>query len=188
MKVLLNLLPEENKLIVRRKHFDRFLFRQSVMLISVVVFYLGVLWSVFLIVHENRKFIESAGRTSQLVRSEAAELSAFETKFREANMVAGQANGFLESGPDWASFLVRMERLVPQGVSLSALATKGNRVSLSGSAKTREDFLVFESALKRDPCLTGFVIPVSNLFSEANVEFQLDFSVSEECLIGEKTT
>ncbi|NTW75739.1 MAG: hypothetical protein HGB34_02450 [Candidatus Moranbacteria bacterium] len=188
MKVLLNLLPEENKVIIRRNRFDRFLFRQSVMLISVVVFYLGVLWSVFLIVHENRKFIESAGRTSEIVRSEVVELSAFETKFREANMIAGQANRFLESSPNWAGFLVRMDRLVPPDVSLNAMTTRGFRISLSGMAKTREDFLAFESALKRDECLVGFVIPVSNLFSETNVEFQMDFSVSEECLIGEKAS
>jgi hypothetical protein len=187
MKVSLNLLPEDNKRIIGQRRFDRFLFRQAVLLFSVVLFYFAVLWSVFSIIHENRSFIESTEVAAAGGRSESKELAAFEAKFREANALAAQANRFLGSRPDWTRFLVRMDRLVPPNISLNALTTKEARVSIAGSAVTREDFLKFESALKGDECFSDFVVPISNLFSEKNVDFQVDFSVRESCLLGEGT-
>lgn len=187
MRVSLNLLPEENKIALARKLFDRFLFRQAVLFFSVVVFYMAVLWSVYYIVHENRTFIESAEMQLANSRLESKELARYESKFRDANALSAQANGFFGSHPDWTGFLKRMDRLVPPDVSLTALTTTGSRISLSGTAKTRDDFLALESALKGDECFSDFLIPVSNLFSEKNVEFQMDFSVREQCLIGDGT-
>jgi len=183
MRVLLNLLPEEKKKLVRRKRFDRFLFRQSFLLLSVVVFHLAVLGSVFFIVYENRTLVEAEGDYSG-GQSDLKELALYESSFSEANDLSGQANRLQRSRPDWTGFLLRMDRIVPPHVAMSSLSTKEYRVFLSGTAETRDDFLALEDALKKDDCLSDFQIPVSNLFSEKNVDFQIDFTVKGTCLTG----
>jgi Tfp pilus assembly protein PilN len=187
MKVSLNLLPEENKAVLSRKCLDRFLLWQALLVFSTVAFYVVVLWSVYYIVHDNRTFVESTEIQSTGTNSESKEIAEYESRFRNANVLSKQASRFLDSHPNWTEFLLRMDRLVPPNVSLSALVTRESRVSLSGSAKTRDDFLLFESALKEDACFSNFLVPISNLFMEKNVEFQIDFSVRESCLIGDGT-
>ncbi|MEI7749670.1 MAG: PilN domain-containing protein [Candidatus Moraniibacteriota bacterium] len=187
MRVSLNLLPEEKKEIIRRKGFDRFLFLQAVLLFSVVVFYLLVLGGVFFIVHENRAYVESLGQGYSSDSPEAKDLSGYESEFRDANAFAAQANRFGRVRPDWSGFLVRMDRLIPPHVSFSSLSTKGYQVFVSGVAATRDDFLTLETSLKGDECFSDFQVPVSNLFSEKNVDFQFDFTIRENCLIGTGT-
>ncbi len=186
MRVSLNLLPEEKKEIVRRKRFDRVLFRQAFLLFSVVVFHLVVLGSVFFILHDNRLLVEDNGLQYAANQTEFKDLTLYESKFSQANAIADQANAFQRSRPDWAGFLLRIDRLVPPHIALSSLATKEYRCFVSGTAETRDDFLLLEDALKKDDCLFDFQIPVSNLFLEKNVDFQVDFTVKESCLMGTK--
>ncbi|HWQ59668.1 MAG TPA: PilN domain-containing protein [Candidatus Fimivivens sp.] len=184
MKVWINLLPEEKKKIVQKKHFDRFLFRQAVLFLSVAVFYLAVLGVVFFIVRENRLFTETVTSQRSTPQQESDELIRYESAFRDANMLAAQVNRFRGSRPDWTGFLLRLDRLVPKNVYMGSITTKENRIFLSGTAATRDDFLALESSLRGDDCLADFQIPVSNLFSEKNVVFQMDFTVKPSCLIG----
>jgi len=187
MRVSLNLLPEKKKEIIVRKHFDRFLFRQSLLLFSVIIFHLAVLGSVFYVVHENRLFIESSGLKYAAEQADVKELAQYEASFQNANALSLQANRFQQSRSDWTGFLRRLDRLVPPHISLGSLTTKQYRVFLSGTAETREDFLALESSLKGDECLSDFDVPVSNLFLEKNVEFQFDFTVKDTCLMGNGT-
>jgi hypothetical protein len=38
--------------------------------------------------------------------------------------------------------------------------------------------------IKQNSCLEALNTPLSNLFSETNVQFQIDFTVKQECLRG----
>lgn len=184
MKVWINLLPEDKKKIVQRKHLDRFLFRQAVLLLSVTAFYLAVLGTVLFIVRQDRIFFGSVVAQESAPRQESDELLRYESAFRDANALASRMNLYKDSRPDWAGFLLRLDRLVPKNVYMGSIATKEGRVFLSGTAATRDDFLALESSLKGDECLADFQTPVSNLFSEKDVVFQMDFSVRPSCLIG----
>lgn len=186
MKVSLNLLPAEKKLLVRRKTFDRFLLRQASYLLAVTTFFLGMLGGVFLIARENRALIEHAEREYSGSDAGVRELSRFASGFREANALAARADRFMRTRPDWTGFLVRMDRIVPPRVSLGSVSTKEYRVFVSGTAETRDDFLAFESALRSEDCFSDFQVPVSNLFSETDVEFQVDFTVKDTCLQGNR--
>ncbi|NTW15636.1 MAG: hypothetical protein HGA38_04715 [Candidatus Moranbacteria bacterium] len=187
MKVSLNLLPEEKKALLRRRILDRFLFRQSLYLLGVVGFYLALLGGVFLIVRENRFLVESIEREYSGNDAGIREVSRYTSEFREANALAAQAARFQKTRPDWAGFLARLERSTPNHISFDSITTKEYRIFLSGVAATRDDFLAFESALKSESCFSDFEIPVSNLFSEKNVEFQVDFTVKDTCLQGSRT-
>ena len=53
---------------------------------------------------------------------------------------------------------------------------------LLGIAGTREDLLLFEQQLKSSACVEKVDVPLSNLFSQKNLEFQIEFSITLECL------
>jgi len=183
MKVWLNLLPQEKKEVMERKRFDGFLLRQALLFAIVVMFHLSLLFGTALMARQDRVRAESEYRESNGLSSEFEELAAFEETFRSANALSDRMNRFLFSEPKWTLILSRLGEIVPSGVTLTSLTTREYRIFVSGEAKTREDFLVFESALKGDDCLVDVEAPVSNLFSETDVSFQVDFSVVPECLL-----
>ncbi|MBP9751901.1 MAG: hypothetical protein KBD19_03510 [Candidatus Moranbacteria bacterium] len=184
MRVLLNLLPEEGKTRIRWTYYNRFFFWQSLFLFSIGVFYTCMLGSIFYVLHENRMTAERSETDRAATQVEAKELGAYEEKFREVNRIAEQSNRFDREHLLWTELFVHLDRSVPEHIALTSLSTKDYSVFVSGRARTRDDFLQLEKGLKDDPCFTDFNAPVSNLFSGEDVDFQIDFSVKDECIKG----
>ncbi len=82
-----------------------------------------------------------------------------------------------------ARSLSLLQELAPKGVVIVELLTKDYTVSISGQAGTRDQFLEFESALKGAECVSDVRVPISNLFSQKEIEFQVDFKLKRECLL-----
>ncbi|NTW14122.1 MAG: hypothetical protein HGA31_03775 [Candidatus Moranbacteria bacterium] len=182
MKVLLNLLPERHRVSIRRKFYDRFFLRQAVILFCICVFYVGVLSSIFFAVWENRKSVEEMTNSQSSATAESRQLDQYETAFREANAISARSVRYYAGHLSWTQLLILLDNLIPDGISLTSLSTKDYRVFLSGTARTRDDFLGLESRLKGSECLSDFKEPVSNLFSSQNADFQVDFMVDMSCL------
>lgn len=184
MRVLLNLLPEEGRVRIRRSYYNRFFFWQSLFLLLITVFYLCLLGSIFFILRSERMSVERADADRTASQVEARELGSYEEKFREVNRIAEQANRFDREHLQWTELFLRLDRSVPKNIAFTSLSTKDYQVFVSGRALARNDFLELEKRLREEACFTDFKVPVSNLFSEKNVDFQIDFSVREECIKG----
>ncbi len=182
MRVLLNLLPEEGRAVIRRKYYARFFFWQSMLLLSIEVFYLVILGGVFLVVREKHAIAAEAEAERARTQVEAKALASYESKFRDANRLSDQSNRFDREHIGWTELLRRLDRIVPDGVAIVSLSTKDYQVFVVGMAEEREDFLEMEKRLKEESCFPDIKAPVTNLFSEKNVEFQIDFSVKPECI------
>jgi Tfp pilus assembly protein PilN len=67
------------------------------------------------------------------------------------------------------------------GITLSKISftfssdTEG-KAALSGRSKTRSDLVAFVNALQKNPLFQGVSVPVSDLATETNLEFVLQFS------------
>jgi hypothetical protein len=108
----------------------------------------------------------------------------FENKFEEANKKVRATYGFLFLHTSFSSLLSSIELLLPTGVHLEKISTKEYKVFLTGVADTREAFLEMQENIKKNDCFESLNTPLSNLFSETNVQFQVDFTVKQECLRG----
>jgi Tfp pilus assembly protein PilN len=182
MKVLLNLLPGEERKRMRRRYYDRFFFRQSVLILFIGVFCLLVLGSVFLIVRENRLATEAMSQEELRSGIGQAELLQYEEAFAESNASVSRALGFYREHPSWTAVLLALDRSVPDAITIEAISTKDYQIFVGGMAETRDDFLTFEKQLREEPCFSEVEAPVSNLFSRENVEFQVDITVTPACL------
>jgi len=167
---------------MRRRYYDRFLFRQSLLVLLIVAFHLLLLGSVFLVVRENRIVTERTGEEQSRTDADRTELAGYEESFAEANRSASRAIAFYRDHPSWTAVLLALDRTIPDSVTVSSLSSKDYLIYLSGSAETRDDFLEFERRLREEPCFSSVEAPVSNLFSKEDVEFQIDLSVDRECL------
>lgn len=182
MKVLLNLLPEEGRELIRRKYHNRFFLWQTALLFLAEIFYIALLVGVLLMLRMNYAHVEEAADNRIRTQADSRALGGYETKFQEVNRLAAQSLNFSRRHLEWADLFVHLGTLIPENVTLTSLLTKDYTISLSGVAKTRDDLLLFERNIKEDECFASFNLPVSNLFSQENVDFQMDFSVKDTCL------
>lgn len=186
MKTLLNLLPEEKKDAIQSRLRSRFLLWQLFLVFALELFYLSMLVSIYLILDfqlESLQNIEQRAMTSS--RSEEQRLSEYEQKFQDTNAQVETIGKVDRSHLYFSNIFVLLDGLTPPGIAVNQMKTNEYTVSLSGKAAKREDLLLFDKQLKAsEECISNVTIPVSNLFSQKDIDFQLDFSIKPGCLLG----
>lgn len=184
MDVYLDLLPEEKKGEIKKNKTFRMVICQEIrLLIPLIVFVFTLL-----AVNFNLKFqLVGIEKIQALEQSQEKyqELKIYEDKFRDTNSQAVLALSLQSGHLRWSPILREIAEAVPEGVNLKKLETKEYFVSLSGAARTREEFLTFEEKIKSSACFSEVNTPLSNLVSKENVVFQIDFKVNDNCLKSE---
>jgi hypothetical protein len=184
MKTLLNLLPEEKKDLVQSRLRSRFLLWQLFLLFLLEVFYFLALVSMYLILNFQlgslQTLTENADFSSQ---GEEKRLNTYEEKFQEMNKKVDLVGSVDRSHVYFSQVFRLLDALTPNGIVVDHLSTKDYTVSLFGRADKREDLLLFDERLKGAPeCVTDVNIPLSNLFSQEKIDFQVDFTITPTCL------
>ncbi len=184
MKTLLNLLPEERKEAIQRSLYFRFLLWQTFLLFCLECFYLIVLFGIFFILSFQLQTFQEIGANIDGTTSSAQQktLSQYEKKFRETNEMVDTAIRIGHSHLYFTEAFLLLDQLLPEGIRVDQLRSKDYTILLSGTAARRDDLLLFESNLKGSSCVKSVNMPISNLFSQEDVDFQMDFSVKSECL------
>ncbi len=184
MKTLLNLLPEGKKDAIQNRLRSRFLLWQLFLVFVLEVFYLSILVSAFVVLDFQLKSLGSIGQNAALsARSEERRLNEYERKFQETNVQVDVVGKIDRSHLYFSRIFSLLDTLTPAGITVNQMITEEYKVSLSGRAAKREDLLLFDKQLKEaEVCITDVNVPVSNLFSQEDIDFQLDFSVQPQCL------
>ncbi len=184
MKTLLNLLPEGKKDAIQNRLRSRFLLWQLFLVFVLEVFYLSILVSAFVVLDFQLKSLGSIGQNAALsARSEERRLNEYERKFQETNVQVDVVGKIDRSHLYFSRIFSLLDTLTPAGITVNQMKTEEYKVSLSGRAAKREDLLLFDKQLKEaEVCITDVNVPVSNLFSQEDIDFQLDFSVQPQCL------
>lgn len=184
MKTLLNLLPEEKKAALERRIRSRFLLWQTALLFFLEMFYFGVLFGIFFVLGFQLQTLQrSDAEYLSASFSQEQKLAEFEGKFRGTNEAIDVVGKIEREHLRFASVLSLLEETLPSGIVINRLTTKEYTVNLTGRAATREDLLILDERLKKSTCLEKINVPISNLFSQTEVDFQLNFSVRRGCLL-----
>lgn len=184
MKTLLNLLPEEKKESIQGRLRSRFLLWQLFLLFLLEIFYLAILISIYLILDFQLQSLNAITENTALVsQNEATRLNTYEQKFRDTNRMVDVVSKIDHSHLYFSQVFVLLDPLLPDGIIVTSLVTKEYTVSLLGKATTRDQLLQFDERLKATgKCISNVNIPIQNLFSQENIDFQVDFTLTPECL------
>lgn len=183
MKILLNLLPEEKKRAIERGLHARIFLWQLFLLFLLELFLLGILLTVTVLLKVELDGVKFASQMAmQAIEKDEKDLRRYEGKFLGVNE-AISAVGKIEAGHLHFSQVFRiLDAVQPDDVFLRQMMSKDRRVTLTGIAGTREDLLLFEERLKASACVEDVNVPLSNLFSQKDLDFQIEFSITLECL------
>ena len=106
----------------------------------------------------------------------------YERAFREANEQADTIGRISASHLYFTQVFLLLDQVLPSGIVIERVATKEYAVALSGQAARRDDLLSLDERLKSEECIENVNVPISNLFSQEDIDFQVDFTVKESCL------
>lgn len=183
MRILLNLLPEERKDILVRKFRYRFFLWQTTLVLLLELYYVGILGGIYTILNYQVRIGHETLAAFEQLNEEAKKLSGYQEEFKKINAEIENIARYQGMHFYWSELITLLQELVPEGVVVVELLTKDYTVSLSGQAGTRDQFLQFEEALKGSACVSDVRVPISNLFSQKEVDFQIDFKLKKECLV-----
>ncbi|HMN19579.1 MAG TPA: hypothetical protein PKA31_03230 [Candidatus Moranbacteria bacterium] len=182
MDISLDLLPVQRKQELRRARIFRMLVREQAVFLLPLLMFIGILGGVVLVLKTDQQSVISAGAMGE-GQGQFQELKVFEEEFQRTNDSVERIMKMEKAHLHWSRALRDLGRLLPQGAIVSELSTKDYTVMLRGKAKTREDLLSLKSALEGYGCAENVQVPLSNLVSRTDVEFQVDFTLKKECLL-----
>lgn len=181
MKIYLDLLPEERKKELRRSKIFRLALKQEVFFILPLLMLAGILMGANLTLKIQKESVAEQNSQAQ-AGDRYQELDVYEKKFKEANGLSSELIRIRKAHLNWADRLGELGLMVPEGVSLTNISTKNYKMMLAGRAATRDKLLEFKGNLEKDSCMSDVNLPLSNIVQKENVDFQMDFSIKEECL------
>lgn len=176
---MINLLSERTQRSLRMAYYARFA-TVAALLCALAVFAGGALLapSYFLAAVDEGAARDTLASSDRMLASESA--TGNEEVLAQAAEQVSLMKEYLRT-PSIAAALSAFTARVPGGVVVSAVSvTPGaggtDSVSLSGSAKTRNDLLSFADALRASSSLSGVSVPLSQLAGETDIKFTLSFS------------
>ena len=183
MKIFLNLLPPELKRQMVKRFYWRYFLGQWFLVFLLSLLVLTCLLALYVRVEFEGKqaVLEDA---SQASGSYQKEYQGYQEKFEATNKTLKSTAGFLTLHTSFSSLLQQIEEAVPPNTKIEKISTQSYKVFVTGNTDNRDTFLRFQENIKNNSCFEAVNNPLSNIFSETNVHFEIDFVVKQDCIRG----
>lgn len=181
MKIYLDLLPTEQKKELHRNKIFHRIIKQELLFALPLFALIGVLFAANFVLKNQKENVVLQNSQVQ-TGSRYQELDSYENKFKITNENTANLSKIQAGHLQWTEILKFFNSLVPENVHIISIATKNYKMMISGLAQNRDDLLTFKDKLEKNTCITEVNLPLSNIVQRENIDFQMDFSIKEECL------
>jgi len=181
MKIYLDLLPQQRKQEIKRKKTFRSILREEVLFLFPVIAFIIILLNVYYVLTLQRDSSATGHKTEQS-QDKYQQLSTYEAKFKQTNILDQKLVKIKTGHLHWQQIFQKLSDATPDGIYVSELSTKDYKVFMVGKAKTREDLLGFKEKLESVECFSDINVPLSNLVVKNDIDFQIDLTITENCL------
>ena len=181
MKISLDLLPQNKKDAIKRDKLFREILHKEVLFVFPILVLIVILINIFYLLKIQRDSNNTTYATQQK-QTQYQELNKYDKDFKAitdaSSLLIKIQNGHLH----WANVLNHLGQVIPAGITVDNFTNKNYDIYLTGKAVKRDQLLEFKSNLEKDACFKNVNVPLSDLVVKENVDFQMDFVVSQDCL------
>lgn len=165
----LNLLPNEKKNSLER--IVRFVFVRDILEIIILAYTLlaiVLVWSWIVLQEDFNSLSESAVSVNKAYSRQNQDIRIINTAVKSVN---NASIGYLPLSPKIDEIMNKL----PNNIKLSAINIdrKTNSFTLSGTALTRADLIIYQQNLRQIPWLEKTDTPTSQLFQKENINFEV---------------
>ena len=166
-------MPTERKKAIKIENFNRFLFKMGFVVISsillLVIFLLANLFIINIYKKINQEQIEEAesGELNSIIQKVKTEIDRHYLKTNQSVEIINKRVPF------W-NHLNQINQILPRNIYYSQITMELGRIKLEGLAKNRNDLVDFKELLKQSELFSEVEMPISNLTSQKNINFQIN--------------
>ncbi|EKD58248.1 MAG: hypothetical protein ACD_56C00165G0003 [uncultured bacterium] len=182
MKIYLDLLPQEKKNELKRIKLFRRILREEMLFLVPIIIFIIILFNIYYVLNFQYDASVIAGSANKS-QDKYKELSNYEEEFKKVNDLVGVVGKIQKNHLHWSNVLTELGSTVPGNVYMTDFSTKNYQIFLLGKARSRDDLLSFKSNIEGNNCFQDVDVPLSNLVVKENVDFQMSFSVTKDCLM-----
>ena len=170
----MNLLPKEDREIIRKERLKRFIILSAASFALVAVFAWILLLPSYLILFYESQFLEHRLNIAEK-GAEKERVRELESEILKLNKNLDILKRAMQNRQEPTRFFQEIIAQKPKGVKFDILLYEEafGRVSLQGRAKTRNDLLALVKALENDVMFSRVVSPVTNLLEGEDSSFSL---------------
>jgi hypothetical protein len=182
MKIKLNLISPQKKEEIRRAYWLRLVLRWEVEFVSLVIFFIVVLVSMNLILKTN---IETESNGEQATRANDNKytlIKEYDTEISDITKHITSVKRMQANQLYWSKLMFKLNEKVLTGIEISSLLTSDYGIMINGKVDTRDKLIAFKDSFSQDACFSDVNLPLSNLVSKSNIEFQMSLKIKKECL------
>lgn len=183
MEIKINLIPPYRKEKIAQAKRLRLVLWTEVAVTVILILFSFFLLGLGKFLEMNLKAVSGFQNSS----SEKGQYEKINTMDKEFEIINSQTGDILAIKKDqfyWSRMLIGISESIISGVSINELASKNYSVFLSGRADSRDNLIKFKEKLENNQCFTDIKLPLSNLVSKENIDFQLDLKMKKDCLYG----
>ena len=181
MRLRINLLSPERKQQAVIWIWSRFVLKQCFNLAALAVLVFCILWGIGWLLR-SQFVLEGMSENNKQAADVSKELAEYQDEIKQTNVAVQQILDREKQHPRWSKLFERLESLLPDDITLDEVMNVDYRVSVSGVAANRDVLIQFRDRLSQDSCFENVQLPLSDLFSQKSVDFQMDMTFRKDCL------
>lgn len=181
MEILLNILPDDKKQAYRNARRFHLAVKQGILLTTLLMFYAGILAGMYYMLSLQLNALQAVD-SSETQQAVFQEIDSNNKTIQDANERVAKVAKFQTEHTVWSGVLLKLTEIIPETITVNMISTKDLVISISGKSETRESLLMFQDKLKQADCFQNPQLPLSDLFSQTDVDFQMDIEVKQTCL------
>ena len=181
MEINLNLIPQYKKEIIIKAKRLKLVVRIEVAIVFFILLLFTYLYGIIHLLNLDLNAVSSdLGISGEKPKYE--EITRYDNKFKDVNANIIQLEKIKNDQLYWSGLFVNLSRSTLSGISIEDIATKDYAVFLVGKADSRDNLLTFKDNLGKNGCFANINLPLSDLVSKGNIDFQMDLEIKKECL------
>ena len=181
MEIKLNLVPPLRKEAIKKAHLLRIITRWQLEIFLILLLFLALLCHINYILK-----VDSLSKLEQVTASRQSfsykDMQDYQEKIKKANGQILDIEKIQKGQLYWSELLDKINRIIFSGIKIDSLNTKNYQVFLTGVADNRDNLAKFKEELIKENCFSEVDFPLSNLMNKENLDFQMQFTVKEECV------
>jgi hypothetical protein len=181
MEIKINLLPPYRKEEILQGKRIRTVVKLEGLVFFVAVIFFGFLVS-FAYILKLDFYSVPDDSNSKNNHDQYEKIKNYDDEFSKINLQLASAIKMKKDQLYWSILLEKLSEKTPEGIEISNLSTKNYAVFLAGKAGNRDSLLSFKGNLEKEGCFTDVNLPLSNLVSKENIDFQMDLKIKEDCI------
>lgn len=175
----INLLPEERKKNLAIENFNRFLFKIGsvvVFAITLFVFFLGAnlfILNIYKKINETEATRNNENEVSFVIQKAKENIDDQHSKTDKLIKEIRNKKSFWE-------YLNEINNIMPRDIYYSKIVMDEDSIKLEGLALNRNSLIDFRNVLEEEDFFSKVDMPISNLTSQENINFEIDISLDKK--------